>query len=61
MTETTNVPLTTSQIRFLMDVLMGASLGITKLHAIQNNVNDSEVYNQLARCLPNPPDPTEDW
>ena len=61
MTHTTDVPLTPSEIRFLMDVMMGAQLGITKVHAIQHNVSDSAVYNHLANCLPNHPDPTEDW
>ena len=60
-TQTTNVPLTPSEIRFLMDVMMGAQLGITKVHAIQHNVSDSAVYNHLANCLPNHPDPTECW
>jgi hypothetical protein len=61
MTETTNVPLTASQIRFLLDVMMGAQLGITKVHAIQHGVDDNAVYNHLANCLPNHPDPTECW
>ena len=60
-THTTDVPLTPSQIRFLMDVMMGSQLGMTKVHAIQHGVVDSEVYNHLANCLPNHPDPTEDW
>jgi len=59
--ETANVPLTPSQIRFLMDVMMGAQLGITKVHAIQHGVDDSATYNHLANCLPNHPDPTECW
>lgn len=59
--ETTNVPLTPSQIRFLMDVMMGCSLGITKHHAYLNNVDDAATFNHLANCLPDPPDPTEDW
>jgi hypothetical protein len=61
MTQTTDVPLTPSQIRFLMDVMMGSQLGMTKVHAIQHNVVDSEIYNHLANCLPNHPDPTECW
>ena len=61
MTHTTDVPLTPSQIRFLMDVMMGCSLGITKHHAYLNGVNDSAIYNHLANCLPNDPDPPEDW
>ena len=61
MTETTNVPLTASQIRFLLDVMMGAQLGITKVHAIQHGVDDNAVYNHLENCLPSGPEPTDHW
>jgi len=44
-----------------MDVMMGSQLGITKVHAIQHGVDDSAIYNHLANCLPNLPDPTECW
>ena len=50
--QTIDVPLTPSQIQFLMDLMMGCSLGITKHHAQLNNVDDSATYNQLQNCLP---------
>jgi hypothetical protein len=59
--DTTNVPLSPSQIRFLLDLMMGCSMGITKHHAYVNKVDDVAIYNHLANCLPNHPDPTEDW
>ena len=55
MTQTIDVPLTPSQIRFLMDMMMGAQLGITKIYAIQHGVDDSDVYNHLSNCLPDSP------
>ena len=61
MTETTNVPLTTPQIQFLLDLMMGCSMGMTKLHAYKNDVDDGEVYDHLLNCLPSSPEPTEDW
>ena len=59
MDETTNVPLTPSQIQFLMDLMMGCSLGITKHHAYLNKVDDTAIYNQLANCLPTAPQDPE--
>ena len=50
---TIDVPLTTSQILFLMDMMMGCNLGTTKIHAMQNNVDDATTYDQLANCLQN--------
>ena len=61
MTQTTNVPLTTPQIRFLMDVLMGSQLGVTKIFAHQNGVDDGATYNQLESCLPSGPEPLDAW
>ena len=61
MTQTTNVPLTTLQIRFLMDVLMGSQLGVTKIFAHQNGVDDSATYNHLQNCLPTGPEPSDAW
>jgi len=46
----TEVPLDTNQIKFLMDLMMGCNMGTTKIHAMQNNVSDSEVYNHLDQC-----------
>jgi len=47
----TQLEISTSQIKFLMDLMMGCPLGFTKDHAYQNNVNDSELYDQLENCL----------
>ena len=47
----TQLEISTSQIKFLMDMMMGCPLGFTKDHAYQNNVNDSELYDQLDKCL----------
>ena len=59
--ETTEVFLTAAQIRYLMDMMMGCSLGISKHHAYLNGVDDNALYNHLENCLPDPPDPTECW
>ena len=55
MTQTTNVPLTPSQIRFLMDMMMGCPLGHTEQYSYHHNVNASDLYNQLENCLPTAP------
>lgn len=47
----THLEITTSQIKFLMDLMMGCPLGFTKDHAYQNNVCDVELYDQLEKCL----------
>ena len=47
----TQLEISTSQIKFLMDLMMGCPLGFTKDHAYQNNVNDVELYDQLEKCL----------
>lgn len=51
--QTIDVPLTPSQIQFLMDMMMGCNLGTTKIHAMHNNVDDGATYDQLLNCLPN--------
>lgn len=53
--------LTTSEIHFLLDLMMGCPLGYTKDHALTYGVDDSALYNHLENCLPNPPDPSECW
>ena len=50
--QTTTITLKHSQIRFVMDVLMGCPQGHTKLWANMHKVDDAEVYNQLKKCLP---------
>ncbi|AOV59273.1 hypothetical protein S330809_050 [Synechococcus phage S-CAM4] len=32
---------------------MGCNLGTTKIHAMENNVDDAATYDQLANCLQN--------
>ena len=55
------VTLSLSEIRFIMDLMMGCPLGYTKDHAMQHGVNDTALYNHLENCLPDPPDPSECW
>lgn len=59
MTQTTDVPLSASQIRFLMDLMMGCPLGHTALYAGSNKINASDLYNQLQNCLPTAPQDPE--
>jgi hypothetical protein len=46
------VTLTPSQVRFLMDMMMGCPLGHTEQYSYHHNVNASDLYNQLQNCLP---------
>jgi len=46
-TETVSVSLTPSQIRFLLDMMMGCPLGHTKQYSDHYKVDDSELYNLL--------------
>ena len=55
MTETTNVPLTPAQIRFLLDMMMGCPLGHTEQYSAHHGVNAGRLYDQLQNCLPNAP------
>ena len=59
MTETTNVPLTPAQIRFLLDMMMGCPLGHTEQYSAHHNVNAARLYDQLLNCLPNAPQDPE--
>ena len=47
----TQVELDTQQIKFLMDMMMGCPLGHAALYASSNNVDASDLYNQLENCL----------
>ena len=49
--QTTQVPLTPSQIRFIMDMMMEAD----SKSFYHKSVNDGILYNQLSNCLPSPP------
>jgi len=50
--ETTQVPLKHSQIKYLLDVMMGCPMGYTSQCAHTHRVDDAEVYEQLKNCLP---------
>jgi len=45
------IELSTSEVQFIMDLMMGCPLGFTKDHAIQNNVDDSALFNRLGVAL----------
>ena len=59
-TDTTNVPLSASQIRFLLDMMMGCPLGHTEQSSYHHNVNAGHLYDQLQNCLPDAHRPS-DW
>jgi hypothetical protein len=50
--QTINVPLTTSQIRFLMDMVIVCHLDNVRKSMVLHDVNDAAVYDQLWNCLP---------
>ena len=52
-TDTTDVPLSASQIRFLLDMMMGCPLGHSQQYSYHHGVNDAELYDHLMNCLPN--------
>ena len=54
-TDTINVSLSVSQIRFLLDVMMGCPLGHTEQYSYHHNVNSGHLYDQLLNCLPTDP------
>ena len=39
--------LSSNQVKFLMDLMMGCPLGFTKDHAVDNGICDSRLYNYL--------------
>lgn len=47
-----DVQLTTSQIRFLMDMIIVCNLDHVRKSMVLHDVNDSDVYDQLLNCLP---------
>ncbi len=49
--ETTNVPLTPSQIRFLMDMMVSCPLGATQTSSAIHKVDDADLYNHLDSYL----------
>ena len=50
-TQPTDVPLTPSQIRFLMDMMMGCPWGHTEQYSYHHKVNASDLYNHLESQL----------
>ena len=54
-TDTTDVPLSASQIRFLLDMMMGCPLGHTEQYSYHHNVNAGRLYDHLQNCLPDAP------
>ena len=46
-----DVTLTDKELKFLIDVLWGAPLGIVKNTADRHGVNDADVEGHLAKCL----------
>lgn len=50
--QTINVPLSTSQIRFLMDMVIVCNLDNVRKSMVLHDVNDATVYDQLWNCLP---------
>lgn len=51
-----DVKLTPSQIKFLLDMLMGCPLGNTEQYSYHYNVHAGDLYNHLNKCLPEGPD-----
>ena len=49
--KTSEVPLTASELKFLIDVLWGAPLGIVKDAASRHGVSDPDVEGHLVKCL----------
>ena len=47
--------ISTLQIKFLMDLMMGTPTGSSKQLAHQNNVDDTILFGQLEKCLQNAP------
>ena len=47
------VPLSSSQIKFLLDMMMGCPLGHTKQYSLHHNVDDGDLYNHLKSYLHN--------
>ena len=50
-TETSSVPLEPSQIKFLLDMMMGCPMGHTAQYSYHHNVDASELYNHLQSHL----------
>ena len=49
--KTAEVPLSASELKFLIDVLWGSPLGIVKDAASRHQISDSDVEGHLVKCL----------
>ena len=49
--KTSEVPLTASELKFLIDVLWGAPIATVKDAALRHSVSDSDVEGHLVKCL----------
>ena len=49
--KTAEVPLTASELKFLIDLMWGSPLGIVKIAASRHDVDDSDVEGHLVKCL----------
>ena len=49
--ETTEVPLSTQQIQFIMDLMMGCPLGYTLDNAVVNGIDQNVLYKHLESHL----------
>ncbi len=47
-----NVELSVSQIKFLLDMMMGCPMGHTEQYSYHHKVHAGDLYNQLNNCLP---------
>ena len=47
----TQLEISTSQIKFLMDMMMGCPLGHTEQYSAHHSVNAARLYDQLNKCL----------
>jgi len=51
--QTIDVPLTPSEIQYVMDLMVGCHLGYSTDCMVKNGINDVALYDQLLNCLPN--------
>jgi len=49
--KTAEVPLTASELKFLIDVLWGAPIATVKAAASRHGVSDADVEGHLVKCL----------
>ena len=49
--KTAEVPLTASELKFLIDLMWGSPLGIVRDTALRHGLSDSDVEGHLVKCL----------